>query len=209
MVEDAGEEQKADSRRKANKRAVACSVRAALHGESHRHGKPGNSLTLKGSLRYRAVTDAGRGQPLVRLLMHEDCKVSISPGHVRGHAHRANVSHFALENLVERIPLSHASAIDPPPSKFVAILCLMALACVARAQQTQSAPQDDASARVAWHKTMKKTPLPKHGCFTVKYPSTQWQERHAPLRRSRAAKQSRTQPAATRQVPRARSSGAR
>ena len=23
---------------------------------------------------------------------------------------------------------------------------------------------------------MKKTPLPKHGCFTVKYPSTQWQE---------------------------------
>ena len=56
------------------------------------------------------------------------------------------------------------------------MLCVVALACFARAQQTQSVPQDDAAARVAWHKSMKQTPLPKHGCFTVSYPSTSWQE---------------------------------
>lgn len=56
------------------------------------------------------------------------------------------------------------------------MLCVLALACFARAQQTQSVPQDDAAARVAWHKSMKQTPLPKHGCFTVSYPNTAWQE---------------------------------
>ena len=28
----------------------------------------------------------------------------------------------------------------------------------------------------AWHKSMARVPLPKKGCFTVSYPSTQWQE---------------------------------
>jgi hypothetical protein len=28
----------------------------------------------------------------------------------------------------------------------------------------------------AWHKSMARVPLPKKGCFTVNYPSTQWQE---------------------------------
>ena len=34
----------------------------------------------------------------------------------------------------------------------------------------------DLAARDLWRKSMKRTPLPKHGCFTVTYPSTQWQE---------------------------------
>lgn len=71
------------------------------------------------------------------------------------------------------------SQIDPP-SKFVAILCLLAFAYVtqsAKAQQSQqSTAQSDHAAREAWRRSMKKTPLPKHGCFNVKYPSTQWQE---------------------------------
>lgn len=44
------------------------------------------------------------------------------------------------------------------------------------AQQLQPAQQPDRVARDAWHKSMKKTPLPRHGCFMATYPSTEWQE---------------------------------
>ena len=68
----------------------------------------------------------------------------------------------------------------PPPPVHLALICLLAFACLlqtSEAQQSQpSAQQPDHAAREAWRRSMKKTPLPKHGCFTVKYPSTQWQE---------------------------------
>lgn len=63
-----------------------------------------------------------------------------------------------------------------PPRAVVVALCLLIPVASVRAQQTESIPHDDAAARTAWRKTMKKTPLPKHGCFMVKYPSTEWQE---------------------------------
>ena len=86
---------------------------------------------------------------------------------------------LALEDIAERIPTPCAHPIYPPPSKFVAILfCVACLWLVprARAQQSQSMPRNDAEARVAWRRSMKKTPLPKHGCYTAAYPKNQWQE---------------------------------
>ncbi len=48
---------------------------------------------------------------------------------------------------------------------------LLAVAAVASADT----PADQAKLD-AWHKSMARVPLPKKGCFTVSYPSTQWQE---------------------------------
>lgn len=55
-----------------------------------------------------------------------------------------------------------------------AILPVLNLPC--QAQQIRPTQSEESSKREAWRKSMKKTPLPKSGCFTASYPSTRWQE---------------------------------
>jgi hypothetical protein len=57
---------------------------------------------------------------------------------------------------------------------FVATASLLNLAC--QAQQTQPTHSGSSPERDAWRKSMKRTPLPKKGCFTASYPGTAWQE---------------------------------
>ena len=90
----------------------------------------------------------------------------------------------------ERIAMSdqHLSRLSTRQASVV-LLVLSGLLCslTALAQTPSGPPSASTSSQAAtqppskealdaWHATMSKTPMPKTGCFTSSYPSTEWKE---------------------------------
>src|SRR2546425_7179839 len=45
-----------------------------------------------------------------------------------------------------------------------------------KSDATTQRPNEETAKREAWRKSMARHPLPKKGCFTASYPSTEWKE---------------------------------